>query len=149
MLLHKNFDGRKRVVVHQASQLRRGTVHDDMLVNLVVAAGRIDAGDFLVVAQAVFEEAEIPVGKVGVLQPTSHEHEATIDPVTRDWVLRIADDETNFLFGFRWQRFIGIENENPFVTERQVLERPVFFLRPSAVVVELQDLRAGGFRNGA
>lgn len=149
MLLHKNFDGRKRVVVHQAPQLLRGTLHDDMLVNLIVAAGRIDAGDFLVAAQAVFEEAEIPIGKVGVFQPTPHEHEATIDPITRDGILRIANDETNFLFAFGRQRFIGIENENPFVTERQVLKRPVFFLRPSAVVVELHDLRAGGFRDGA
>ena len=110
-------------------------------MHLVVPALRIDVGEFFVAAEAVFEESQIPVRVVGVPQPFSHEHETPVDPVAGDGMIGVGDDGAKFRLGFRRQHFIGVEDENPLVPERNILQRPVFFLRPPAVEFELHDLR--------
>ncbi len=53
----------------------------------------------------------------------------------------------NSVSRFRRQYFVGIENENPLVPEREIFQRPVFFLRPGAIEFELHDPRAKLFRD--
>ena len=74
-------------------------------------------------------------------EPFPHEHETPVDPITRN-LTGLRDCLGEFLLCFRRQDFVGVEDENPFVMERQVFERPVFFLRPGAIEFELHDPRA-------
>src|SRR5437763_9574665 len=92
------------------------------------------------------EEPQVPVWVVGMTQPFPHEHEMAVDPVAGD-ITCFRDRLRELLRGFRRQSFVRVENEDPVMAERQVLERPVFFLRPGAVELELHDLCATLFRD--
>src|SRR5437588_11920251 len=87
------------------------------------------------------KKAQIPIWIVGMPQPTSHEHEPTIDPVAGN-ITRSGDCFGEFRFRWRRQDLVGIEDENPFVAKLQVVERPVLFLRPGAIEFELHHFGA-------
>src|SRR5204862_3801657 len=63
-----------------------------------------------------------------------------VDPIAVD-LAGFRDGPGEFRFRFWRQDFVGIQNENPFVPEWQVLQGPVLFLGPGAVELELHDLR--------
>src|SRR5437763_15736767 len=92
------------------------------------------------------KEPQVPVWVVRMTQPFPHEHEMAIDPVAGD-IARFRDRLRELLLRFRRQSFIRVENEGPVMAERQVLQRPVFFLRPGAGALELHDLCAALFRD--
>ena len=92
------------------------------------------------------KEPQIPVRIIGVPQPAAHEHEAAVDPISRR-LARVRDRGPKLCLRLRRQDFVGIEDENPFVAERKVFQRPVFFLRPGAVEFKLDDPRAKLFRD--
>ena len=54
----------------------------------------------------------------------------------------VRDRAGKFLLRCRRQHFVGVENEDPFVPERQILERPILFLRPRPIEMKLHNLRA-------
>src|SRR6266567_8226866 len=87
------------------------------------------------------KKAKVPIRIVGMPQPAPHEHETTIDPVTSN-IACLGDCFVEFRFRWRRQNLVGIENENPFVAKRQVLERPILFLWPGAVEFELHHFGA-------
>ncbi len=144
MFLHKDINGGKGVVIHQGGEAVRGALDDDVLVDFVVAARSIDVGDLFVTSKSVAKQAKVPVGKIRVFKPFAHKHEAPVDPVTVHCVLGIGDDGAKLGFGLGGEHFVGIENENPIMTEGEVFERPIFFLGPGAVEFKLHDLGAVG-----
>src|SRR6185437_1274857 len=92
-------------------------------------------------AEGVPKKTQVPIGIVGMPQPTSHEHKTTIDPVSGN-IPPVGDCLGKFRFGFRRQNFVGIENKNPFVAKLQVLECPILFLRPGTIEFELHHFGA-------
>src|SRR3954470_519861 len=74
-------------------------------------------------------------------EPFPHEHETSVDPIARD-VPCFLDRFCEFASGFRRQNFICVENEDPVVSEWEILECPVFLLWPGAVEVELHNFRS-------
>src|SRR5207248_10567674 len=87
------------------------------------------------------KKAQIPIGIVGMPQPTSHEHEPTIDPVASN-ITRSSDCFGEFRFRWRRQDLVGIEDQNPVVAKLEVLKRPILFLRPGAIEFELHHFGA-------
>ena len=115
----------------------------DVLVGLVVAGAAAGAiGHLLVAAQAMLEQSQVPargiptvpnraaekvivrvqvvaVGLVGVILPS-------------DFAGQLGDDD-----------FVGVNDQDPLVAERKMVEGPVLLLGIAAVEVELYDLRTG------
>ena len=56
----------------------------------------------------------------------------------------ILDCFLDFLRQFGSQRFIGIHQEDPVIGQRQRFHRPLALLGPTALVMELYDVRAVG-----
>ena len=79
---------------------------------------------------------QVPIRIIGVAQPSPEEHETPIDPVTRHR-RPPARSLANLRLRFRRQHLVSIEDENPFIPKGQMLERPVLFLRPGAIEIEL------------
>ena len=70
-------------------------------------------------------------------EASTEKDEVAIDPITGQRA-GLVDRLTEFCFGFRRQGFIGVEDENPVVAKREMLERPVLFLGPGAIEFELR-----------
>ena len=147
VLLDEYVDRRKCVMVHLALQPPGAAFDHDVLMNLVVAAAGVAVDEALVAAEPMPEKTQVPVGIVGMFQPAVHEHEPAVDPVAVRRMRRIGRDRAEFRAGFRRQHLVGIEDEDPLVAPGQVFQRPVFFLRPSAVEFKLDDPRAKLFRD--
>src|SRR5438067_2382302 len=86
------------------------------------------------------EKTQVPIRVIGMPEPFPHEHETPVDPITSE-LAGFRDGPGEFRFRFRRQDFVGIQDENPFVPEWQVLQGPVLFLGPGAVELKLHDLR--------
>ncbi len=143
MLIHERLYRRKRIVIHLRLQAPGRSLHHDVLVHLVVSALRIAVGELLVTPQPVLEEAQVPVRVIGMLQPLAHEHETPVDPVARMRFVRIRNDPPNFRFSLRWEHLVGVEEKDPLILERQILQCPVLLLGPSAFEIKLHDFRTG------
>ena len=76
-----------------------------------------------------------------MLQPLAHEHKAPVDPVAGDFAVRLRDDRANLCLRLGRQYFIGIKNEHPLVSERDVLQYTVFLFGPGAIENKLNHLR--------
>jgi len=140
MFFHEDIDGGKGVVIHQGGETARGAFDQDVFVDLIIAARGIDVGDLFVAAELMTKQAKVPIGEISVLEPFAHEHEAPVNPVAVHGVVRIGHDSAKLGFGVGREHFVGIENEHPFVTERQMGERPIFLLGPRAVEMKLFHL---------
>ena len=127
-------------MVHLAGQTPRFALHHHMLMHLIVATFRIHVRQLFITAQPVFEEPQVPVWVIGMLQPFAHEAEPPVDPIACHRMIRLRHDPTKLFLALRRHHLIRIEDENPVMLERQVLQRPVFFLRPDAIERELHDL---------
>ena len=82
------------------------------------------------------KQPKIPVRIIGMPKPAAHEHEAPVYPIAGD-VTGVRDGARKFFLRFRRQHLVGIEDEDPFVAERKVLQRPVLFLRPRPIEIEI------------
>src|SRR5581483_7694254 len=58
-------------------------------------------------------------------------------------VFRLANSLSDFVGEFGCERFIGIEKQNPFVRERKRVQCPLPLFGPTAMVMKLNNLRAG------
>ena len=76
-----------------------------------------------------------------MFEPFAHKHEPAIDPITVDGMIRLAGDAPKFGFGFGRHDLIGVEDEDPFVFEGQILQSPVFLFWPDAIEMKLHHLR--------
>src|SRR5450432_648364 len=74
-------------------------------------------------------------------KPPTHEHEVAIYPVAGDFT-RVRYRSGKFVFGFRRQHFVGIEDEDPFVSKRKILQSPILFFWPGPVELKLHDMGA-------
>jgi len=147
VLLDKDADRRKGIVVHHAAETAGSALEKDVLVDLVVTAVRGSVHEVLEASEVMFEEAEIPVGEVRVFQPGAHEPQAAVDPIALVAEAVLGDDGGEFLLGGRREDLVGVEDEDPFVAKRDVFEGPVFLFWPGSVEVELDDLGAGLLAN--
>src|ERR1700726_4880082 len=82
------------------------------------------------------KQAQVPVWIISVTQPPAEKEKTSIDPIPGN-VTRICDRVGKLLLRFRRQNLIGIENKNPLVLERKILQPPVFLLRPGSVELKL------------
>ncbi len=148
MFFHETFDGWKGVVVHDCFELAGRTFYDHMLVNLMISAVSVASRDLFVSSESMLEESKVPIGKVGMLERFAQEEIPAVDPITGMSRIRVLNDLPYFLLRFGRQAFVCIEDENPLVFERQVVEGPVFLFGPTAPVVELHDLSTLLLRDG-
>ena len=148
MFFHETFDRWKGVVVHDCFELAGRTLYDHMLVNLMISAVSIASRDLFVSSESMLEESKVPIGEVGMLERFAHEEITAVDPITGMSRIRVLNDLPYFLLCFGRQAFVCIEDENPFVFERQVVESPVFLFGPTSPVVELHDLSTFLLRDG-
>src|SRR5436305_8988436 len=80
-----------------------------------------------------------------VAQAASQEKYVQADEITVDcW---IADSRLYFIRQSRSERLICIQQQNPLVSQRQHVECPLPFLRPSTAVIKLDYSRSAGSRN--
>src|SRR5690349_14086141 len=94
------------------------------------------------------KESQIPVRIISVSEPSTHKHEAPVDPKSRG-VSRLGDSSAKFHLSFRGQNFIGVQNQNPLIGETQMFQCPVLFLWPGAIELELNYLRTMFLRDPA
>src|ERR1700704_4296978 len=87
------------------------------------------------------KQAEVPIWVIRMPKPAPHEHEMPVDPIPGD-LTRVRNGTGKLFLRFRRQHFIRVENEDPFVPERKILERPILFLWPGPVKLKLHDMRA-------
>src|SRR5882724_3730933 len=81
-------------------------------------------------------------------QPAPEEKETAVNKITHN-LARVRNRTREFIFRLRRQDFVSIEDENPLILKRKMLERPIFLFRPNAIELKLHYLRAvspGDFR---
>src|SRR5262245_1575890 len=92
------------------------------------------------------KESQIPVWVVGMPQPTTHEHETTVDPITRRGA-GICNRGAKCRLGFQRQDLVCVQDKDPIIAKRKMLKSAVFLLRPGTVELELHHLRAKFIRD--
>ena len=108
-----------------------------------VVAGPGAGGDrhLLVAAQAVLEQAQVPALGVAAMADAAAEEE--VFHVQIEAVGLVGCGAPGDLLGQLWDDdLVGVDDQHPFVAEREVVERPVLLLGIGPVEVELDDLRA-------
>ena len=118
MLFNEDFNGREGVVVHFRVKMLCLSLNNHMLVDFVVSAGRVDPCQFFIASKPVAEQPEVPIRVVGMSEPFSHKHKATVDPIASGFFGVIGRDLSNFLLRCGWKHFVRIHDEHPFVAER-------------------------------
>src|SRR5690242_13098321 len=145
MFLDEALDRRKGVMIHFAFQTRCFSFHDYMFVHFVVAAIGYRISQFLVTAQRMSKQAEVPVRVIRMFQPATEKKETPIDPVAGN-VSGVRNCLPKFTFRFRWQNFIGVEDEDPLIFEWKIFQGPVLLFWPGAVEMKLHHLGAKSLR---
>src|SRR6266446_9909423 len=87
------------------------------------------------------KQAEVPIWIVRMPKPSAHEHEAPVDPIA-SYLTGVRNDPRKFRLRLRGQHFVGVEDEDPFITEGEVLQCPILFLGPCPIKMELHNLGA-------
>ena len=80
----------------------------------------------LVVRMSAPEQAQVPAGIPAAMpQPAPHKHEAPVDviAIARVWC---CHNRSNLARQIRRNPFVGIKNQDPWLADRQSLQRPVF-----------------------
>jgi hypothetical protein len=73
-------------------------------------------------------------------QPTAHEHETAVDPITRREA-GICNRGAKFRLGLQRQNLVRVQDKDSIIAQRKMLQSPVFLLRLGAVELELHYLR--------
>src|SRR5215216_4852644 len=84
------------------------------------------------------EQAQVPARKVtAMIYPTIQEPEPAVE--IESVYVGPANGLANFLFQFRRDALIGIDDEHPFVLPGNILQCPIFFSRQFSVPDKLSD----------
>ena len=129
-------------MIHFGPKTGGRTFNYDVFMYFIVATPGIAFCKLFEATKLVFEKSKVPVRVVSVLEPFPHEHETPIYPIARDSMVGVRNDLAKFGFGVRMHHFVSIEDENPFMTIWEMIERPIFLFWPSAIKVKLNNLRA-------
>src|ERR1700730_10920863 len=136
MLFNKNFDRRKSVMIHLTTQTAGWTLDDNMLVHFIVSTVRVRVGQFFIPPQRVTKQAEVPVRIIRMPKPSAHEHEAPVYPISGG--LTCARNRAGkFFLRPRRQHFVGVEDKDPFISKRKILQGPILFFPPLSVESEI------------
>src|ERR1700730_4947707 len=79
-------------------------------------------------------------------QPAAEEKETAADTATGNRA-RVCNRLGNFLTRSGRQRFIRIQNKDPLILKRKMLQCPILLFRPNAVELKLHHLRAVPLRD--
>ena len=94
----------------------------------------------------MFKKAQIPVRVfTTVAYPLTEKEDTTIKVVTD--VFLLLDDGIDFFPEFGGNAFITVDDQNPFIAEGEIFQRPVFFLGPTTIKVKLHNGRTITFGN--
>src|SRR6267142_5940848 len=126
MLFNENFDRRKGVVIHLTTQTSSHTLHDYVLVHFIVPTMRIGVGQLFILPKGMTKQAEVPVRIIRMPKPSAHEHEAPVYPKA-SYLTGVRNDPRKFRLRLRRQHFVGVEDEDPFVPEGEILQGPILF----------------------
>jgi hypothetical protein len=118
------------------SQLADTTIHDYMLMDLnVTHRGILISQTALKVSFAAPEERQLPKTVSPKSKFLPKKRDPKENPVPNE--IGIANCLSNLVSQGRGQNLVSIQQQDPIVLERKRIERPLPFLRPATLVVEL------------
>ena len=146
VLLDPGVDARIGVVQHIVMQEVASPGQDNVLVDFIVSgigAGRLDS---FVASFLPPKQAHVPTWiETTVPNPFAEKEEPAVDEVSIDFRTRYGDGD--FPAQLRGNVLIGVHDQDPFVPERQVGNRPILFLGKDPIEFELDDLCSPLLRN--